>query len=243
MQYAELEKYKKAWKNEQVFKEQSLPETDIYNFMKSEPKNINQLFRKGIMFDIILKLVLMTALLMLGCLVRIQVPYVFISVFLLIMVIAAIVMQLGILRKIPDTNLGELNLLELLRKYIDFYNSKYINSIFNSAISAPLLLITGSLFYFIIKYHIIRHLNTDDIVVLGIGLVLSYFLSLITQLRYNNFRIRQLESILHEIEESKLTGTSFLLYKNKHMKKILLVSVALVTGIITLIFLIFRFIR
>ena len=239
----DLEKYKAAWKNEQGFNEKTLSETEVQHFMQSASKHIATLFKKGLVFDIVFKLVLLVSFVVLAFLVRNQPSGIFVATFFILIIIAGIVWQFRVFKKIPNTNGSSQNLRGLLLNYLDFYNKSYISAIFVGALSSTLLFLGGSLFYLIFKYHEIPRFQIDDSIVLGIGLVLSFVLSAFAQIKQNNFHITQLEDILKDIDERKITEQSIKRYRNKKLRNIILIGIALIVGILLLLFFTFKPIR
>jgi len=236
----DLEKYKTAWKNERSFDEKTLSEREVQRFMQSASKHIATLFKKGLVFDIVFKLVLLVSFVVLTFLVRNQPSGIFVVTFFILIIVAGIVWQLSVFKKIPNRNGSSQNLRGLLLNYLDFYNKSYIGAIFVGALSSTLLFLGGSLFYLIFKYHNIPHFQTDDYIVLGIGLVLSFGLSAFAQIKQNNFHINQLDEILKDLEEHKITEYSIKRYRNKRLRNIILIGIALIVGILLLLFLTFK---
>jgi len=70
--------------------------------------------------------------------------------------------------------------------------------------------------------------------------VLSYGLSAFTQIKQNSFQIKQLESCLVEIEENTIAPSSIKKYKTKRIKNIVTIGIALIIGVILLLFLVFE---
>ncbi|MCB0847043.1 MAG: hypothetical protein KDE26_27520 [Bacteroidetes bacterium] len=240
MDHIDLDKYKEAWKKEPHFEEKKLSQAEISGFLKSASRNILALFKKGIIFDIIFKFVLLISLFVLIYLVPHSIASIYLILFLGLITILGIGWQIYILRQIPEEHPSEQTVLEILHKYLGFYHKKYIHSIFIGALSSSLFFLIGSIYYYYFKYEGIPNMQIDDFMVLGIGLVLSYSLSAIAQITQHNFRIKQLELRVKEIEEDTITEQSITNYRSAKLRNVLLTGIALGIGLLLFIFLIYK---
>lgn len=240
MTTVDLEKYRSAWKEEQSFNTRKLSDAEIHKFIQSASKSLMGLFRKGLIFDIGFKLILFASFLVIIFLNPNQLSSVFISLLLILITTSGIIWQIKVYQKIPDGNRAKPNLIGITRIYIDFYYKYFIYSIFVNALSSSLLFLSGSLLYLYFKYHEIPSFQLDDYIVLGIGLALSYGLSVVFQLKHNNNHIKRLEKSLIEIEDNTITKDSIRKYRNKKVKNIVTISLFLFTGLVLLILLIFK---
>lgn len=239
----DLEKYRNAWKNELSFNERKLTENEISNFMQSSSKSIVVLFKKGLVFDISFKIALLISLIFLFFLLQGQSAWRFIVAFQGLIILAGIFWQWKILHKIPSQTDKALNALDKLRKYIDFYYKYYISTIYIGALSVTFFFLIGSTYYLHIKYLEIPPFQTDDIIVWGIGLVLSFGFGAIVQLKQYNFHIKQLEESLKEIVENTISEQHIKENKNRNIRNQLLIGILLIIGLVLLILLILKFIE
>ena len=155
--------------------------------------------------------------------------------------VAGIIWQVIILKKVPNRNQANQNSLDILRKYISFYYKHFISSIFVGALSNSLFIFIGSLYYLYFKYQKIPHFSINDIVVMGIGLALSFVIGAIVQLKHNKFHIIQLEKSLKEIEENTISEESIEKYKSRKLKNIIIIAFSILAGLLLLIFFIYKF--
>ncbi|MCP4977568.1 MAG: hypothetical protein GY931_15555 [Maribacter sp.] len=236
----DLEKYKAVWKNERSFDEKKLSQTQIYEFTTSVSKNIVTLYKKGMVFDIVYKLTLLIALVILVFLTVDQTSSLYVNLFIIALTITGIVWQITILNKIPNKNQADKNFLDILRSYIGFYYKYYITSIFVAALSNAIFFLIGSFYYLFFKYQQIPYFDIDDIIVMGIGLVLSYGIGVLVQIKQNKFHVNQLEKCLNEIEESTITEHRIETYRIKRNRNIFLISIVLLVGLFLLIFLTYQ---
>ena len=108
-----------------------------------------------------------------------------------------------------------------------------------SALSSTLFFLSGSLFYLHFKYEQIPAFELDDFIVLTIGIILSYGVSAFAQIKQNDYQIKQLESCLIEIEENTINASSIKKYITNRIKNIVTIGIALITGVIIFLYLIF----
>ena len=240
MKNVDLEKYKSVWKNERSFDERKLSENEILKFMKSSSKSIVSLFKRGLIFDIIFKIALLVSLVFLFFIIPNQNSFKYLSIFIILIDIIGIVYQMNVLNTILHNNKESQSVADKLHDYIDFYHNRYIKSIYIGALSSSLLFLTGSIYYFYFKYQELPKFEIDDFVVLSIGIFLSYGLSAFVQLKQNNFRIKQLEKSLKEIDENTFTEQVAESYKSRRIRNILFISILLCIGLLLLIFLLYQ---
>lgn len=234
-----LEKYKRAWKNERSFYEKSLSENQISKFMQSSSKSVVMLFRKGLLFDIFFKIALIVSLVLLFFLLQGQNTWKLIVVFQALLVLAGIFRQKYILQKIPARLENAQNALYKLHEYIDFYYRYYINSIYIGALSVTFFFLTGSIYYLHFKYLEIPRFQIDDFIVFGIGSVLCFGLSAFSQLHQNKFHINQLEDSLKELEENTITEQYIEALKNRKIRNHILIGLIFILGLLLFFYLIF----
>lgn len=96
----------------------------------------------------------------------------------------------------------------------------------------------GSAYYLRLKYREIPDFQIDDIAVLSIGVLLSYGLSAVVQLRHGHFRIKQLEECLVDAEENAVNTERIRNYRVVRRRNAVLFGIALIVGVILLLYLI-----
>lgn len=235
MEPVDIEKYRSAWKNERSFDEKKLSSNEIAAFLKASSKSIVAFFRKGLLFDIILKTALLVSLFILIFLMSNQILFL---LFLSIIGALSLMWQIVVLRKLSYSETKLPSVIDKLRDYIDFYYRYYVSSIYVGALSASLFFLIGSIYYFYFKYKDIPTFETDDFIVMSIGILLSYGLSAIVGLKYNTFIIKQLEKCVKEIEENTINKARIKMQYTTRKKIILILGIAIITGLIFLLFVI-----
>lgn len=236
----DIEKYKAAWKSEQSFEKNTLSEADIQNFMKKRSKEINKLFKKGLLLDMVLKSTIGVSFIVLSVLYFSSMKVLIISSLLFAGIIIAIFFQGSMLRKIPYVDYVADNLRKVLENTINFYKNKYLRSLYVGALSSPLFIISGMLYYFYFKYGEIRSFEMDDYFVFGVTIILGFILGLYTQLKLHNFYVRQLELSLTEIDENTITELTIKRQNYKKRQLFLIFLLALICGFLVLAFILAR---
>lgn len=232
-----LDKYKNAWKNETGFEERKLSDKELARFMQASSKSLATFYKKGLLVDLILKSLLLLGGIYLWAISQNLPVYLLPSTFMTL--ILGITVQSLILRKIPIVS--AMSLADKLRSHIDFFYRQYIFSIFIGALSGALLFLLGSLYYYFYKYQGVPRLETEDLMVLGIGLVLSFGMSALVQWKQGHFQIKQLEKSLQEIETDTFSERGIKRYGRNRRRNIWLMSLLALAGLILLILLVYQF--
>lgn len=239
MEPIDLEKYKSAWKSEQGFSSKKISEAEIHKFLSRSSKDITTLFRNGLVFDITLKI-----LLGISCFGLIylspKAPMVIFSLICFIAIIAMIIYQVNTYKMIPKTDYSTANIKASLEEKVSYYYSKHLKSIYIGAVTGTLVFVFGFLYYLLISYGKIREFQIDDVIVIGIGITLSYVFNAFVQVKQHNFQIRQIEVCLRDIEENTINEAEIKKLKNKKLRVVTFVAVALLLGILLFLFLLFR---
>ena len=118
-------------------------------------------------------------------------------------------------RFIPEEGIGEAPLKDTLKEYIRLYRTVLVKSIYVNALSAPLFFTCGSQYYIYFKYGRVPAMQSDDYLVLITGIIFSYGISVMAQLAYGNFSVKQLEPGLEDLDEAELVQSSIRIQKNK----------------------------
>jgi hypothetical protein len=236
----DFDKYKAAWKSEQGFAKNTLTEADIQGFLKRRSKEIYKLFKKGLIFDIVLKSVIGASFIVLSIMVFSSMKIVVISSLMIVGIIAASFFQAGMLNKIPYADYAEDNLRKVLEGTISFYKNKYIRSLYVAALSNTLFIISGMLYYFYFKYGELRPFETDDYVVFGLVFIISFVFGAFMQIKLHNFHIRQLEQCLTEIDENIINELTIKRQNRRRGQLFLIFLLAIICGLLILAFILSR---
>jgi hypothetical protein len=240
MEEIDFKKYQAAWKSEQSFEEKTLSEAAIQGFLKKKSKEINKLFKKGLIFDIVLKSTLGVSFIILSFLMYNSLNIVIISSFMFAGIILAISFQVRMLKKIPYADYSRDNLRTILKNNINFYTKKYLNSLYVGALSNSLFIISASLYYYYFKYGEVRPFETDDYLVFGIIIIIGFVLGAFAQIKHHNFQIQQLEHSLTEIDENTINELSIKTQNNRRRQLFMIYLLAIICGLLVLAFILTR---
>ena len=237
----DLEKYKSSWNKESAFEEKLLSAQDVLKFMQASSKQLMSLFKKGLVFDIILKSLLFVVALLFIVLLSDQANVMYFSLLIQAFILILIGMQFSTLKKLPITTYEPESALQQLNRYITFYYSHYIQSILNSALSSVFLFIIGSLYYLHFKYGIIPELQIDDIIVLFLFIIIGFGLSFYAQLMQTKFHINQLKACVKDIETDALSEATVKTFRKHKLRNMLLIGILFIVGLLVFLYLIYQF--
>ena len=240
MKSIDLDSIKAAWKNESSFEDQRLSELDIENFLSSKSKDISQLFRKGLIFDIVLKSVIGISLIGVFFLFKANQAIILIS-SIIMLILWAIRFQWLMIARIPEATTSDSVIRTSLENKIRFYRQHFSKSLYVGALSNSLFILSGMLYYyFFFKYGEIRPFTWDDYLVFGITIIIGFAFGAYVQIAQHNFQIKQLEDCLLEIDEDAFTNLTLRDQRNKKRRLIYIFLLALVCGLLLLAFFIFQ---
>lgn len=239
MEDINLEKYKSAWKEERGFPEERLSRDQIAKFMQLTSKNITGLFKKSLLTDIVIKLLLSFFFALLLVLFSDQNRIEIAIAALMLVTFVFMVIQYKIYRQIPDVTDISRNVKSLLYACIHFYSKKFTLSLIINSFSAVLFIIGGAFYYFNLTYGTIRLLEREDYLVFGTLILVGFLFSLFVQVKNFNFHIQQLEISLADIEQEVLSESKLRHYKNLNKRNIIIYSVILIAGLVLLIMFLF----
>jgi len=239
MEEINLEKYKSAWKTEQSFFEEKLSRDQIVKFMQLASKNISGLFKKSLIIDIIIKILLFFSFSVLLVLYSNQIRIQLINAAFILLTFFCIIIQIKIYKKIPVVKNNNQNIKTLLYSYIDFYTRKFFLSLIITSFSSSLLFIGGAFYYFYYKYGTVRSFQYDDYLVFGTIIVINFILSAFIQNRNFNFHVRQLENSLADIEQETLNEGKLKHYKKLDNRNLIIYSIILFIGLLLIVLFLF----
>lgn len=240
MKARDLEALKAAWKNEKSFEDHRLSEADIAHFLSKKSKDISQLFKMGLLIDIVLKSIIGLSLLGIIILFREDLNILLMVSVIVLGIIWATRYQWRMIRKIPRSEASEPVIRTSLEEKINFFNQHYLKSLYVGALSNALIILAGLLYYFYFKYGEIRPFQWDDYLVFIATMIIGFVLGAVVQIAQHRFQIKQLESCLQEIDEELISTLTLREQRNKKRRMILVFVLALVCGLLLLSFFIFR---
>ena len=240
MKSIDLDTMKAAWKKERSFEDLRLSEADIQSFLSRKSKDISGLFRKGLIFDIVLKSIIGVSLMGILILFRTNLHIILMASTILLGIIWAILYQWRMIGRIPETGASDPVIRTSLENKINFYHQRYIKSLYVAALSNSLFILSGMLYYFYFKYGEVRPFTWDDYLVSGAAIIIGFVIGAVTQIKQHNFQVKQLESCLREIDEDTITSLTIREQQKKKRRLILIILLALICGLLLLAYFIFR---
>ncbi|WP_288370467.1 hypothetical protein [uncultured Algoriphagus sp.] len=237
MESIDLDKYKEAWKKEPIFEEKNLTKKEITQFIRSSSKSIQSQFKSALILDIVLKSLLSVAVIYLLLFAKGSGLSFTLLTFLIILISGAL-LQFGTLKKLSLVKFGG-SIIKNLQDYLGFYHIEYRKSILINASTATMVFLTGSYFYFIMKYVQVPDLEWDDYTVFGIGSLLSFGISFFAQNHQFRFNIGQLEKLMKEADEGSLKEEHIQNYHSNRKRWIWIFAILGIVGIALLMYLLF----
>lgn len=239
MKSIDLDSIKAAWKIERSFEDHELSEADIQDFLSGKSKDLIQLFRKGLIFDIVLKSVVGASLIGVFFLLEAKQPLMLIT-SILMLILWAIRYQWLMISRIPKATASDPVIRTSLENKVKFYHQHFRKSLYVGALSNSLFILSGMLYYFYFKYGEVGPFTWDDYLVLGIIIIIGFALGAFFQIAHHNFQVKQLENCLQEIDEDTITTLTLREQRTKKRRLILIFLLAIICGLLLLAFFIFR---
>ena len=202
----DLEKFRSAWKSQAGATQERLSQDDIHAFLKEESAGVSQLFRKGLIADIVLKGLALPALLGLLVLYCDGSMVNWFNSSVMAFTLFLVFFQWKTLKAVPHEDLLGSSLRGYLENVTSFYRRRYIWTLYVSGFTGPLVFYTGSLYYIYLKYHGMRPLDTKDLVVFGVGLLLAYGIGVAAHMWQFRLHMAELDFCLQEIDTGMLTA-------------------------------------
>jgi len=235
-----LNKYKKAWNTgSQVLTQQDqLSEEDILDFITTQSRDITAELRKSVLFDIFLKSLLALSFFILAILFKSSANLIILNIILIVFITSLIFLQSRYYHKASFGENAAISIKDYLHNRITFFDKEYIKAVYMIALSSPMVFFSGVLFYFYFSYGIIRPLDMEDYSVFAIGLLLSFLISSVAQIKQYRFQLEQLQRCLENLDEQKISRITL---NKQHNKRLLYILFWAGFIVITLLVLLYAF--
>lgn len=232
-----LDNYKAAWREEPSLNESRLTDQEIRSYLSRRTLRTDRIYRTGIIFDMALKGMLTFAVAGIMILFRAAQGSWLIAAVVGGVLLTSFLFEWKIFRQIPQISSNEAPIKDMLRERISFFNRSYLKALLVIAISGPVMIITGGMYYFYFKYGEIRPLDLEDMVVFSLFILAGYFISAYFQVIHFRFHVRQLEASLADLDQDTLTMDILSKQHQGRQRIIIMTSLALITGILLLLLL------
>lgn len=234
MKVTELDKYKDIWKDEKGFDRKILSDREVTGYLRKRSGSIRDSFRTGLLIDLVLKGILGISFLILTLLLPGTGVIQLLCGIMFLLTCYLIFMQIRTYFKLPGKRAYSENIKSFHEGIISFYRSRFIRSLHLSALSNPLIFISGMFYYYLFKYGMVRSMEAVDFIVLGIFCLAGYLLGFMAQRMQYNHRIRQMEECLNELNEGGLKEQTLKKQVRQNTLWIILFITALVIGLAAL---------
>ncbi|MEE4116044.1 MAG: hypothetical protein V2I37_07740 [Marinilabiliaceae bacterium] len=234
----DIEKYKEYWKQDNPGSKELLSKEEIQGYLSGTSRNISTLFRKGLIADIILKMLCALSLVVLLLFYSGSNRAMTAIVATLVITVLLIWYQVKSLKLIPGHDSFITDMRSSLQSRINYYYRRHIKSLLNGGLTNSILIIAGSLYYFYFKYGEIRAMETDDYIVFSSFILLGFLFGSLVQIYHHNFHIRQLKECLEEIDSDTISRQLISKQKNRRRRILWIAILAITCGLLLLSYLI-----
>jgi hypothetical protein len=226
MKDIDLEKYRSAWEEEKSFNVKILSRSEQGSYLKRRSKGIVSSFRTALAIDAVLKIALCISFITLIFLYSNQTVIVAACSILFALTGYLLLLEFKTYRKIPGHKEYSVDIRTFLERGIRFYRTEYFKTLYFTALSSPLILISGMFFYHFYKYAGVRALDFIDVLVIGLFCLAGFILSAIVYTKNFGFRIRQMQECLDELNSGGIDEMTVRKHA-RHQKMILIVVILL----------------
>jgi len=204
MENNELEKYRLVWNKEKNFDQNILSDQEVRQYLGKRSKSLINTFRISLLFDIVLKALLGLSTLVLVLLYLKSTGVLFACLIVISAIFYLLSQQVRIFSKIPGQSEFAADLKSFLKMEIEFYRTIYYRTVYLAALSNPLIVIIGALFWYYFRHSGIISLQFIDYLVIILICVAGFAIAAFVQSRQFSFQIGQLEECLDELDASGL---------------------------------------
>ena len=229
-----IENLKSAWQQNKQENNQPLTERQIMYYLKQQSSDISALFRKGLVTDIVMKSALILSSLVLIFMYQSHAEIMGVGVILAVLSILLVGVQVYFYKQLQSIDNPAVDMQTMLKAKINYFHRKYVKAVYLSALSSPIMVLCGFLYYYYFKYGFVKPMDTTDIIVMGSFLALSFVISLVAYLLQYRFHVRQLESSLNDLVDGEIDEKKIQTSRNRRIVLVIAMSLLLVIGLLVL---------
>lgn len=208
---------------------------DIRKYRSEMSHKTSKSSRLVIIFDIGYKSILAMALIFLLTLNPGH-PYQLIISLLIISIILLILLEFHFIRKLKSIKETD-SIIENLKNKLKYFTTTHNQFILISAISSPLLVLSGFFFYYLYKYGEIRMTSPADDPVMYLFLIAAFVISYYAQRPMYKIQVRDLKTSLQDMDEGLITSINIEESRKVRRKHLIAISILALIGILVLLIL------
>lgn len=232
MKEIDLSDFKAAWQEVSNFNTEVLSEADVRKYLASKSKSITASFRNGLIIDIILKTLLAGSFGLLLWLYLSNLKIITVCAILILVIVYLLYYLLSVIKQIPGHAEYSGSLYKLLENEIRFFKTRFSKVVYIIALSNPLFIFSGMLFYFQFKYSGFRELEAVDFIVLSLICIAGFILGAFVLLWQYNYQVKQLEECLTELDKDGLKALTAGKQKAQNRRLFVIFTIVLICGLL-----------
>lgn len=198
----EIEDLKRVWtKVNQDSGQPVYSVEDIAEFRKSRSKDFSSWIQNGLVFDIILKGIFISAFIGLVFLLNDSTGFIFTAIGIILLCAVLIIFEFRYLKSSREFDRKDISVQEGIRAKLSFLKTYYYRIQFLQGLSNPIFVAAGVCFYNFKKYGRIKVDDYQDLLVIILILVISFLFTLPTTLTVYGYHYRVLKTSLASLED------------------------------------------
>ncbi|MBN2416734.1 hypothetical protein JXO52_12880 [bacterium] len=235
-----IDEYKEVWKAASAEDAGFAPlsRDEMRAYLKGRSHSAGRLFRNGLVIDIALKTGVGAALLYLALVMNTPQGIDLAAYVTLGCILVLGSLQVRYLVTMPPFAPDRNNVRDMLAAIIEYYETRYRTVLFIAGGTNPLLLVTGMLYYFFFRYGGVRPLDSEDLVVFTLFLLVGYLLGVLVPMLQYRFQMNQLRECLSDLDESTFSSQKLKEQKMQRIRWIAAAVLALIAGLLLFAYLV-----
>lgn len=232
----DLDEFKRQWKGRAGIALSPLNDSQLSACLRSASRTLGSRLLRSAWFDFALKAALLASSFV--AFVISSGAREAIELFLVVWLACAVglVAQARLLAAIPRLKLGDSTAVDVHRKLVDFYERNALTATLVQSMTGPLLLVIGSMLFFLGKYAGFPDFDPLDFLVFGSGTLLSFALSFFPLRAINEHQRRHVTANLKELQGGSLDEERISAHRSGSKRVFLTLSILLLFGLAALFY-------